>query len=421
MARSAKDQKKKDKKEAVKKRLCSCRMQDDPLPAIPAGPEIAAPGSPDPDNAGLGDPADAVAARAPAQFYDPQVAVDLQEASTAARVVWSNGHRVTIETVDNEDDEDGAMYMDADLDSEAEGTGPDGENDFWGDTDNQDYVSFELLRPVLQIWYTMWTNMGRICEAHWGSPLNDNPATLGYSAKKIGRATPSNLKKPDYYPTAQFIALVHNMRMLDRWAIHFKTENIFDYFATLKRTKALPSFDDLHTAATVLFETYTACDARFQLRSDARDNAVAWTAHAPLGAPWQSFASSKSTPTKPKRKAKTNPKIPPKTKKTDVPLAPQFFGDAVLADNGCFMYDAMISREAAAATAQGDVGRVWEALKAMVFTFAGSTHGKYTNYLLEMIYATLLSTVLSPGGDAGNFTACDIFQELLNRCIDPIV
>jgi hypothetical protein len=69
----------------------------------------------------------------------------------------------------------------------------------------------------------------------------------------------------------------------------------------------------------------------------------------------------------------------------------------------------------------------------MVFTFAGSAHSKYTNYLLEMIVdleyesnsflkdASLLSMVLNPDRTAGEFTAGDIFQELLNRCIDPIV
>ncbi|KAF7372496.1 hypothetical protein MVEN_00111400 [Mycena venus] len=85
------------------------------------------------------------------------------------------------------------------------------------------------------------------------------------------------------------------------------------------------------------------------------------------------------------------------------------------------------------AAAQGDVGRVWEAFKAMTFTFAGSSHGKYTNYALEMVCdlelesnaalkdATLMSLVLNPDGVAGKFTPCDIFQEKLNKCIDPIV
>jgi hypothetical protein len=80
------------------------------------------------------------------------------------------------------------------------------------------FQSFEILRPVLQLWHTMWTDLCRIFETHWGAPLNDNPATLGHSAKKIGRAPPANLKKVDYYPSAQLLGLVHDMRMLDCWS-----------------------------------------------------------------------------------------------------------------------------------------------------------------------------------------------------------
>jgi hypothetical protein len=80
------------------------------------------------------------------------------------------------------------------------------------------FQSFEILRPILQLWHTMWTDLCRIFETHWGAPLNDNPATLGYSAKKIGRAPPANLKKVDYYPSVQLLTLVHDMRMLDCWA-----------------------------------------------------------------------------------------------------------------------------------------------------------------------------------------------------------
>ncbi|KAF7348742.1 hypothetical protein MVEN_01393300 [Mycena venus] len=76
------------------------------------------------------------------ELYDPAAAADLRQATAAAREgVWSNGHRVTI---DEEDDLDETMYMDADLDSEADGAGPEGEDDFWGDED-QDYDEYEWL------------------------------------------------------------------------------------------------------------------------------------------------------------------------------------------------------------------------------------------------------------------------------------
>ena len=76
-------------------------------------------------------------------------------------------------------------------------------------------------------------------------------------------------------------------------------------------------------------------------------------------------------------------------------------GDRTLAKSIAFMRDTLWQREMAYATAEGDVGRVYEIMKVnqaaylrdisakvlqlLLFQFAGSTHTKYTTYLLEMI------------------------------------
>jgi len=71
--------------------------------------------------------------------------------------------------------------------------------------------------------------------------------------------------------------------------------------------------------------------------------------------------------------------------------------------------------------------------KVMMITFAGSTHTKYVTYLLEMIAnlelesnaplreALLAALLVNPSGLAGNFEPGNIFQEKLNRCIEPII
>ncbi|KAJ6571561.1 hypothetical protein B0H19DRAFT_1064633 [Mycena capillaripes] len=69
------------------------------------------------------------------------------------------------------------------------------------------FRSFEIFRPVLQIWHTLWTNLCRIFKTYWAAPLNDNFASLGHSAKKIGRTPPANFKKVDYYLNAQLLNL----------------------------------------------------------------------------------------------------------------------------------------------------------------------------------------------------------------------
>src|ERR1700733_3334754 len=79
------------------------------------------------------------------------------------------------------------------------------------------FQRFELMQPVLQVWPTQWTNLSQIFETHLGDPLNNNPATIGWSSKKIGRVPPSNPKKVNYYPEVQLLALVHDTQMLDCW------------------------------------------------------------------------------------------------------------------------------------------------------------------------------------------------------------
>jgi hypothetical protein len=69
----------------------------------------------------------------------------------------------------------------------------------------------------------------------------------------------------------------------------------------------------------------------------------------------------------------------------------------------------------------------------MLFTFAGSGHPNYTGYLLEMICdielesspalreAFLACFVVDPTGEKGGFVLGDIYQEGLNRGIEPII
>ena len=81
-----------------------------------------------------------------------------------------------------------------------------------------DLQSLWLLEPVLAIWHTLWTDISRIYESHWGnSTLTSDPSTLAHSAAKIGRAAPPNLKKVDYYPYSELAYLILDVRMLDCW------------------------------------------------------------------------------------------------------------------------------------------------------------------------------------------------------------
>jgi len=80
-----------------------------------------------------------------------------------------------------------------------------------------EHESLETLQPMLEWWHTEWTNLSRIYEAHWGSPLSKDPSTLGNSADKIGRKKPPNLKKVDFYTSVDLAYMVLDVRILDCW------------------------------------------------------------------------------------------------------------------------------------------------------------------------------------------------------------
>ncbi|KAF8223238.1 hypothetical protein L208DRAFT_1381520 [Tricholoma matsutake] len=239
------------------------------------------------------------------------------------------------------------------------------------------FQRFKMMQPVLQAWHTMWMDLSCICETHWGEALDNNPATIGWSVKKIDRAPPTNLKKVDYYLTAQLLSLVHNTQMLDAWS--------------------------------------------------------EWAKNIPLGTQWDGNKEKRSNIFSPteivnvnkqaiSKKANQKNAKQSKAKSSDSP-DPLFYGNHSFAEASTFKHDAMISREVAYAAAEGDVGQMWEGLKIMMFTFAGSGHSNYTGYLLEMICkielesypalreAFLMSLLVNPTGKRGSFTPGDIYQE----------
>jgi len=73
------------------------------------------------------------------------------------------------------------------------------------------------------------------------------------------------------------------------------------------------------------------------------------------------------------------------------------------------------------------------AFQVMLFKFAGSSHSKYTTYLLEFLTnfelessrelreTTLNSMLVNLSGKAGSFAAGDIIQEFFNRLLEAII
>ncbi|KIJ10718.1 hypothetical protein PAXINDRAFT_16329 [Paxillus involutus ATCC 200175] len=284
--------------------------------------------------------------------------------------------------------------------------------DFFSQIDS--FESGEIIESTLEWWHLHWTDLSRIFETHWGDLLGRDPSTLGYGATKIGRLKPPNLKKVDFYPGAELVYLTLDVHMLDCWRLHLQMDDIFKHFQRLSATNCLPHLEDLENSARLLYRTYSNAAGIHCAFTDAESSSE-WCSAAPLGSPWTSDPDcelvAKAVATKETDGTTTKPKV-----------------RAIV-----FMQDALVSREMAYAVAEGDVGRAYEMIKHMLFTFAGSSHSKYMIYLLETLcnlelesseelrLEILKQSLVNVTGKAGSFCAGDFIQEYLNHMLQAIV
>ncbi|KAF9232804.1 hypothetical protein BU15DRAFT_80791 [Melanogaster broomeanus] len=276
---------------------------------------------------------------------------------------------------------------------------------------DSNFLSLNVGEATLAPWHTQWTDISRLYENCWGETLSTDPSSIAHSVAKIGRAAPPNLKKSTsiHTQTSPISCLI----------LYFKQDDLFTYFANLAMTNSLPCFEDLEVIARKLHRAYTNTRAiHFALRDVERESD--WASTVPLGTSWNNVASASSLSS-------------PGVQATSVSPRKVFKGDYVLARSMAFMRDALVAREAAYATAEGDPGRLYEMMKIMLFTFASSSHSKYVTYLLETIVtlelesspelrqATLQSMLVNLSGRMGSFCALDFMQEYFNRLLEAIV
>ncbi|KAJ7883570.1 hypothetical protein B0H13DRAFT_2235396 [Mycena leptocephala] len=300
------------------------------------------------------------------------------------------------------------------------------------------FKSLEIMEPQLQVWHTKWTDVIRIFQTHWGrmTGKQTNPASLGFSAAKIGRAAPSNMKKVEFYPGTQLLYLVLDAKVLDIWRIAFGTPDIFKYFEDLDKTGKLPDIETLLTMARKLYRAYGTARGRDHAMHDTGTSSE-WAKTVPMGSPWIPQEIEISSLSTKKRKSKKKAADPIASKKPRRPKAKPVprpcKGDFVLAQDIDFIRDGLNSRKLTTAVARGDIGRVYECIKYMLFTFGGSTHTNYLNYILETIMSLELES--SPGlklallrGLLWNLTGLpdhceegDFIVEFFNRLLEDVV
>ncbi|KAJ7705556.1 hypothetical protein B0H17DRAFT_920313, partial [Mycena rosella] len=306
------------------------------------------------------------------------------------------------------------------------------------------FKSFEILEPQLQVWHTKWTDIIRIFQTHWGrtSGKHTNPASLGFSAAKIGRAAPSNMKKVEFYQGSQLLSVILDAKILNIWSLAFNTDDIWAYFDEREKSRRLPDFEELFPIARRLYCAYATARGRDHALYDIGDTSE-WSKTVPAGSPWVATEVESSSLEKVKTKSKKPPKAPKvsaKTGKVSKPRTPQekpppkqYEGDFVLCQEIDFIRDALNSCKISIAVAEGDIGRMYDCLKSMLFTFGGSTHTNYLNYLLEAILnfevdsppalkaALLRGLIWSLSELPDHCQEGDVIVEFFNRLLEDIV
>ncbi len=209
--------------------------------------------------------------------------------------------------------------------------------------------------------------------------------------------------------------------------------DLFQVIDAISARGQLPEIEDLEKLAAELHATYTTEEAVFR---SARGRLK--TAFPPRGSPWFTSIDSLAVPSAEPLASSSLLDALDQSMDGDKAEAkpdgkPDPQADCVLARSQDFMREVMRSREATWSIAEGDVGRVWEQLKAIMFSFAGSNHKKYAQYLLETLFdlewesspelrETLLEiSVVNLSGLPGKFKPGDLVQEYFNRILEAIV
>ncbi|KAJ6616866.1 hypothetical protein B0H10DRAFT_1948735 [Mycena sp. CBHHK59/15] len=277
--------------------------------------------------------------------------------------------------------------------------------------------TFQNIISTPEIWHTGATDLNSTAANHYGPAASSDPSSLSKCSNAAGFKRPSNIKSCDYYPTMRNLTLIWEAHVLDCWRIYFKADNLYDYIEALAAKNQLPDLKSILEDATVLSERYTSQAAILQESSSG--GKPMGGAHPASGCTYLEWSSTTA------KKAKDTPQIHQEL--------PGFDGDRVLRNSEIFLTDFGWWIEFARAVPEGDIGRVWEIMKLWIFKFAGSSHGNYTAYLLE-VYCLLryeASSDLKNGilnnwlvavrEELGHWLPGDLLQEHYNRWLEDMV
>ncbi|KAJ7708549.1 hypothetical protein B0H16DRAFT_1667975 [Mycena metata] len=259
------------------------------------------------------------------------------------------------------------------------------------------YDSFRNVISTPETWHTKATDLNSCASNHYSPAASKEPSSLSRSSNAANMKRPTDLKKCDFYSTSRSMTLIWGARVLDCWRLILGIDN---------DSNILTHFEELA-------ERYASQAAHGQSLSKAEQEDTSPQEQVPTGSPWAK-PSSEDGP-----KAHTEP--------------PGFDGDRVLSNAILFLMEFAWWTELNYAITEGDVGRVMEILKILIFTFAGTSNQNYMGYLLdlhallefeyspELKEAILNNWLLNLAGEVGRWIEADLMQEHYNKWLEDMV
>ncbi|KAJ7085341.1 hypothetical protein C8R43DRAFT_1142534 [Mycena crocata] len=273
------------------------------------------------------------------------------------------------------------------------------------------YEQHKWALPVIQLWHLKWAWQKAIFRLHWYPDLEKGTFGLHHDCVAMEHEK-FNHEKCDFYPAHHILEDRFECMVLDALRLLCEQKTDLVTPSNTKLLDALPmyfapdgplsdcTFEQLHGLASIVYDRYM-CSA-------AADDALGH-----LERDINIYATAPRLKKKQKR-ARTTAGAQPALNFSG--------GDQAMVSLCHFMHVTLWYMELCAATAEGDIGRVFEVLKLLRFSFWGTGSTNYGNELLELacnfLYeysddlkiAVLNNYLVNPSGRAGFWLALDLLH-----------
>ncbi|KAF7372949.1 hypothetical protein MSAN_00502000 [Mycena sanguinolenta] len=313
---------------------------------------------------------------------------------------------------------------------------------------NTPFTRHEWALPIIQLWHLKWNWQKAIFRLHWHPKLGKDIFGLHHDCELLERGK-FNHEKCDFYPAHHILEDRFETVVLDALRLVCEQETDVFYGAQVKLTDLVShyfdnngplyqcSFERLETFATTVYRRYMCTSAAEDAKghSSTRNTDIygaAWSApdassedEEPADPmPSLTAIGTKPPPRKKKKKSRAKAGAQPERNFSG--------GDQVIVNLVHFMRVTFWYLELCAGIAEGDIGRVFEVIKLLRFSFWGAGSTNYGNELLELacnflyewsdpLRLTVLENYLvNPTGQIGHWLELDLLQEHFNFWIKAL-